>query len=250
MVAIRPPSSLSMMTVALLTVTTMLMRLGPSSSTVHAFRTAQATRRTTRFARRTCSSTQLHSATTTVALFSSSVPNSHSYSSSNSLVISDGGGVGEAINSSGDVILHTSASSAATDSIAATVAATATDASATFIDQIDYFGDPTIRTLFIVFGGVVLLLTAISALSRQVDAAIENVIVDFENVLKSSTAPPEFQSKWKAIELQLKEYDNEVDKAEKRKQKLFKIMEEMEQTEPELMKRVSSKMDALNNSNK
>ena len=102
------------------------------------------------------------------------------------------------------------------------------------------------RTLFLVFGGVVLLLVAFSALSRQMDAAIENVIVDFESVLKSA---PEFQSKWKDIEPQLKEYDNEIDKAEKRKQKLFQIMEEMEQKEPELMKRVSAKMDALNNNN-
>ena len=124
------------------------------------------------------------------------------------------------------------------------LAATASSSDAAFSDQIDFFGDPTIRTLFIVFGGVVVLLAALSALSKQVDAAIGNVVDDFEFVLSNN---PEFRSNWEEIEAQLKVYDNEVDKVAMRKQKLFEFMEEMEQTEPELMKKISAKMDTRSN---
>jgi hypothetical protein len=120
-----------------------------------------------------------------------------------------------------------------------TAIAAASDASEVFTDQIDLFGDPTVRTLFLVFGGVVVVLAGLSVLSKKVDDAIENVVGEFEVVLRSS---PEFKSKWEEIEPQLKQYDQEVDKALKRNQKLFEIMEEMQAKEPALMERINTKM--------
>lgn len=123
--------------------------------------------------------------------------------------------------------------------------AAASDASEAFTDQIDYFGDPMIRNLFIVFGGVILVLSGLSVLSQKVDSAIEGVVVDFESVLKSN---PEFRTKWQEIQLQLEPFESETNDEEaslKRKQKLFEIMEGLYETEPALMKKVNSKMEAL-----
>ena len=123
--------------------------------------------------------------------------------------------------------------------------AAASDASEAFTDQIDYFGDPMIRNLFIVFGGVILVLSGLSVLSQKVDSAIEGVVVDFESVLKSN---PEFKTKWQEIQLQLEPFESETNDEEaslKRKQKLFEIMESLYETEPTLMKKINSKMEAL-----
>lgn len=135
---------------------------------------------------------------------------------------------------------------------AATAATTASDASAAFTDQIDFFGDPTVRTLFLAFGAAVLVLAGLSVLSQKMDSAIENVLVDFESVM---TTNPEFRSRWEKIELQLQDYENNdgmvedeketEDRMLKRKQKLFEIMEEIETKEPDLMKRISSKMTVM-----
>ncbi len=130
-------------------------------------------------------------------------------------------------------------------SAAESAIASASDASEAFTDQIDYFGDPMIRTLFIVFGGVVLVLSGLSVLSQKVDSAIEGVVVDFESVLKSN---PEFKTTWQEIKLQLEPFENDTNDEEallKRKQKLFEIMEGMYETEPALMKKINSKMEAL-----
>lgn len=142
----------------------------------------------------------------------------------------------------------------ASDAIIATptesAIAAASDTAEAFTDQIDYFGDPMIRTLFLVFGGVVLLLAGLSVLSQKVDSAIESVIVDFESVLRTD---PEFRTKWLDIAPQLEQYEtnaNELVDTEselKRKQKLFEIMEEMQEKEPGLMKRINSKMETLRN---
>mmetsp|Transcript_16346 Transcript_16346/g.33670 ORF Transcript_16346/g.33670 Transcript_16346/m.33670 type:complete len:216 (+) Transcript_16346:69-716(+) len=139
----------------------------------------------------------------------------------------------------------------ASDAIIATptdsAIAAASDTAEAFTDKIDYFGDPMIRTLFLVFGGVVLLLAGLSVLSQKVDSAIESVIVDFESVLRTD---PEFRTKWQDIAPQLEQYEtdaNELVDTEnelKRKQKLFEIMEEMQEKEPGLMKRINSKMEA------
>ncbi len=143
----------------------------------------------------------------------------------------------------GSFFISDDLTSAATPTEAAIAAAS--DASEAFTDQIDYFGDPTIRTLFIVFGGVILVLLGLSVLSQKVDSAIEGVVVDFESVLKSS---PEFKTKWQEIKLQLEPFENETNDEEallKRKQKLFEIMEGLYETEPALMKKINSKMEAL-----
>lgn len=115
-----------------------------------------------------------------------------------------------------------------------------------FSDQIDYFGDPTVRILFLVFAGVVLLLSGLSIVSQKVDDAIESVIVDFESVLKTD---PEFRSTWQDVQVQLEAYDaaESDEMLLKRKQKLFAIMEELQETEPALMSRINSKMEALKN---
>lgn len=149
-----------------------------------------------------------------------------SFHSAGSLVISDEIGVWELSDGTGATATETAI-------------AAASDASEVVTDQINLFGDPTIRTLFLVFGGFVVVLAGLSVLSKKVDDAIEKVVGDFESVLRTS---PEFRSKWEEIEPQLKEYDNEVDKALKRKQKLFEIMEEMQVKEPTLMERINTKM--------
>jgi len=131
----------------------------------------------------------------------------------------------------------------------ATIAAATSDASseAAFTDQIDLFGDPTIQTIVLVFGGVVVLLAGLSVLSQKVDAAIESVIVDFETVLRTT---PEFQSKWEEIELQVEEYCNNTvgDRDMKRKQKLVEIMEDLQEKEPALMGKISARMKVLTKS--
>ena len=154
-----------------------------------------------------------------------------SFQTASSFVISDEIGVGE--------LLSDGTGATATTTATETAIAAASDASEVFTDQIDLFGDPTVRTLFLVFGGVVVVLAGLSVLSKKVDDAILSVVGDFEVVLRTS---PEFKSKWAEIEPQLKQYDQEVDKAIKRKQKLFEIMEEMQAKEPALMERINTKM--------
>eukprot|EP00536_Pseudo-nitzschia_multiseries_P018018 jgi/Psemu1/53729/gm1.53729_g len=114
----------------------------------------------------------------------------------------------------------------------ATATFVATDTA--FTDKINYFGDPMVRTIVLLFGVVFLLLAGLTVLSKKMDAAIENVLVDFEEVMTSS---PEFRDQWEEIELQLKFYDDEVETSQLRKQKMFEIMEELEEKEPMFMKR-------------
>ena len=157
----------------------------------------------------------------------------------------------DTIGVAGDVTAA-AAAAAVTPTEPAIAIAAASDTAEAFTDQIDFLGDPTIRTLFLVFGGFLLVLAGLSVLSQTVDSAIEGVIVDFESVLKTD---PEFRSRWKDIQSQLEEYDDGMLLADddenktavllKRKQKLFEIMEELQETEPALMKRINSKMEAL-----
>jgi hypothetical protein len=87
-------------------------------------------------------------------------------------MISDELGVGERLPSDGTGATTTD-----------TAIAAASDASEVFTNQIDWFGDPTVRTFFLVFGGVVVVLAGLSVLSKKVDDAIENVVGEFEGVL-------------------------------------------------------------------
>jgi len=69
------------------------------------------------------------------------------------------------------------------------------------------FDDPLIRTMFGVFGGVIVLLIALSSLSNNVDSVITNVAIDFEYVLKNNG---EFRSTYKKIEKELHKANYEL----------------------------------------
>eukprot|EP00532_Pseudo-nitzschia_australis_P016588 CAMPEP_0168257374 /NCGR_PEP_ID=MMETSP0141_2-20121125/6474_1 /TAXON_ID=44445 /ORGANISM="Pseudo-nitzschia australis, Strain 10249 10 AB" /LENGTH=192 /DNA_ID=CAMNT_0008194377 /DNA_START=152 /DNA_END=730 /DNA_ORIENTATION=- len=147
----------------------------------------------------------------------------------------------------GPVAAAAAAAAATTATATAMDAAPSTaDTAAAFADRIDGFGDPTVRTIVLVFAGVVLVLGGLAVLSQKMDAAIETVLVEFETVLSDpSTTDKGIREAWQTIEPQLRAFDNEVEKSRMRKQKLFAIMEELERTEPALMKRVSAEMAAL-----
>jgi len=220
----------------LIPIVTVLLLMTITITTTHAFTTIvrSASKRTSTMARTVETKIQLQA-------FSF-----YSTASGSSLVISDE--INAASEQAAAVVTATitTTTDAAETAIAATAAyASSTDAPAVeaFTDQIDLFGDPTIRSLLLVAGGIVVLLAGLSVLSKKVDDAIENVVGDFETVLRTS---PEFRSKWmNEIEPQLEVYDREVDRDLKRKQKLFEIMEEMQQKEPALMEKINTKMGKL-----
>lgn len=101
-----------------------------------------------------------------------------------------------------------------------------------FTDQIDFFGDPMIRTMFGVFGVAIILLMGASLVMNKMDSAIENVLSDFESVMSSN-----FAARW----IELEEELEGLDKAAK-SERLIKIMEEMERDEPKLMAKVNAAM--------
>lgn len=142
--------------------------------------------------------------------------------------------IGDAMESTADAL------STATDSAMAAAAAASVSEPEAFTDQIDFFGDPTVQNLFFAFGGFVLVLAGLSIVSQKVDDAIENVIVDFESVLKTN---PEFRSEWQGIQAQLEEFDASADGELQRKQKLFEIMEELQAKDPALMAKINAKMN-------
>ncbi|OEU12771.1 hypothetical protein FRACYDRAFT_244044 [Fragilariopsis cylindrus CCMP1102] len=108
------------------------------------------------------------------------------------------------------------------------------------------FDDPLIRSIFVAFGGVIILLSILAVLSKNVDAVIQNVADDYVRVLKSN---PEFETTWKSIETQLVDISDNSSSDESYKRaktaKIIEIMEEMEKTEPELMTKISNKMEKL-----
>ena len=126
------------------------------------------------------------------------------------------------------------------DALSTAAAAASVSEQEAFTDQIDFFGDPTIQNLFFAFGGFVLVLAGLSIVSQKVDDAIENVIVDFESVLKTN---PEFRSEWQGIQAQLEEFDASADGELQRKQKLFEIMERLQEKDPALMAKINAKMN-------
>ena len=121
-------------------------------------------------------------------------------------------------------------------SLLATAAAdseeTPVDLSDAFTDQVDLWGDPTIRLLLGGFTIVVIVLFVMKQIVSQMDAAIEGVLGDFESTLKQN-----HPAKWASIEKQLLALTEEA-----RAQKLFQIMQELEQTEPQFMKQVQQQM--------
>ena len=108
------------------------------------------------------------------------------------------------------------------------------------------FDDPLIRSIFVAFGGIIILLSILAVLSKNVDAVIQNVADDYVRVLKSN---PEFETTWNSINKQLVDISDNSSSDDNYKRaktaKLIEIMEEMEKTEPELMTKISNKMEKL-----
>jgi hypothetical protein len=102
---------------------------------------------------------------------------------------------------------------------------------AAFSDSIVTF-DGTIQTMVIVFGVVVLILAGMKAYSGQMDAAIEEVLVDFEATLKRS-----YPQRWQDMEEQLTGLGGD-----ERDIELLRIMEELQQKEPAFMTQLTKKM--------
>ena len=103
-----------------------------------------------------------------------------------------------------------------------------------FTDEIDVFGDPTVRALTIGFGVLVILATAAKFFLNQMDSAIEKVLLDFESTMKRNYA-----SRWVSIEAKLDGLEEPM-----RSQKLFEIMEGLEQDEPAFMEMVKGDMSS------
>jgi hypothetical protein len=102
---------------------------------------------------------------------------------------------------------------------------------AAFSDSIVTF-DGTIQTMVIVFGVVVLILAGMKAYSGQMDAAIEEVLVDFEATLKRS-----YPQRWQVVEEKLQGLGGD-----ERDIELLRIMEELQQKEPAFMTQLTKKM--------
>ena len=100
-----------------------------------------------------------------------------------------------------------------------------------FKDDIQFL-DPTIKLELGIFGAVVLLLAAASALLGQMDNAIEKVLEDFERTMESKYA-----SRWIEIEEELEGLEGA-----ERTQRLGAIMERMQVEEPKLMERINADM--------
>ena len=101
-----------------------------------------------------------------------------------------------------------------------------------FQDQVNLLDGP-IPIMLGVFGLVIVILAGLSFLSSKVDDAIYQTLKDFE-----ATVRQYFPQKWQQIETQLENLSGE-----ERDIKLLKIMEDMQEKEPEIMMRVRQKMD-------
>ena len=100
-----------------------------------------------------------------------------------------------------------------------------------FKDDIVLF-DSTIQLLAIGFGILVLLAVGAKSLLNSMDAAIENVLEDFETTLKAK-----YPSRWTSIETKLDGLQEP-----ERSQTLFQIMEQLQETEPTFMEQVNRDM--------
>lgn len=101
-----------------------------------------------------------------------------------------------------------------------------------FSDNVDIFGDSAIQPILIGFGVLVILALVVKFFLNQMDSAIEKVLVDFESTMKDKYA-----SRWVSIEAKL----DGLNESE-RSQKLFQIMESLQQTEPFFMEEVNKEM--------
>lgn len=101
-----------------------------------------------------------------------------------------------------------------------------------FTDQIDILGDSTVQLLVAGFGIFILLALIAKFFFNQMDDAIEKVLVEFESTMKNK-----YESRWVSIESKLKGL-NDVE----RSQKLFEIMNSLQDAEPDLMEKVNKDM--------
>ncbi len=100
-----------------------------------------------------------------------------------------------------------------------------------FSDSIVTFDGP-IRNMAIGFAVVVLLLVGLKALTDQMDAAIEKVLVDYEATLKRF-----FPQRWELIAEKLVGLEGD-----ERDVKLLALVEELQEKDPAFMARVKEKM--------
>lgn len=89
--------------------------------------------------------------------------------------------------------------------------------------------DSTIQKLGVGFGVLVILAVAAKFFLNKMDEAIEKVLVDFEKTMKRRYA-----SRWVSIEAKLEGLEEPA-----RSQKLFAIMEELQESEPQFMAKVN-----------
>ena len=113
----------------------------------------------------------------------------------------------------------------------------AIDEQEAFTDSIQYM-DSTIATMVGVFGVVMIGLIGYKVLFIDpTDNAIQQVIVDFERTMMQN-----YPQKWNTdIRPQLTGLEPGT---MERQEKLIQIMESMERTDPEFMKRVQTKINA------
>ena len=113
----------------------------------------------------------------------------------------------------------------------------AIDEQEAFTDSIQYM-DSTIATMVGVFGFVMIGLIGYKVLFIDpTDNAIQQVIVDFERTMMQN-----YPQKWNTdIRPQLTGLEPGT---MERQEKLIQIMESMERTDPEFMKRVQTKINA------
>lgn len=100
-----------------------------------------------------------------------------------------------------------------------------------FTDTVS-FTDGPIKTMGIVFGVVVLVLVGLKVLGGQMDAAIEQVLVDFEATLKRF-----YPQRWEVMEEELGDLVGDA-----RDIKLLQMMEQLQDDEPEFMAKLKEKM--------
>ena len=100
-----------------------------------------------------------------------------------------------------------------------------------FSDSIVTFDGP-IKTMVIGFGVVVLVLAGLKALTGSMDAAIEQVLVDFEATLKRF-----YPQRWEAM---AKKLEGLV--GDERQVKLLSMMDELQEKEPAFMTTLNEKI--------
>jgi len=101
-----------------------------------------------------------------------------------------------------------------------------------FLDDFDALSDPTVRLMLAGFGITIVLGLIAKSLLGSMDLAIENVLVEFENIMRTK-----YVSRWVGFEAKL---EGLVEP--ERSQRLFGIMEGLERDEPEFMAKIKRDM--------